>query len=168
MKRRGIVSGVGVMVTLLLTGCGMHPLYGSSADGSGVSDELAAISIPAPANRLEQLIRNQLVSELYPAGASTSGKYKLTLVPTGTQPTEITYPEPKTDRFTYQLAVRYMLTDASSGKELTAGTARSFVSYDRVRQPVADIQSVADAESRAVHEVTGDIRLRLAAYFARG
>jgi hypothetical protein len=49
---------------------------------------------------------------------------------------------------------------------LHSGKTFSQVSYDVVREPFADMQAEANAMERAAHEVSMDIRSRLAAYFA--
>jgi LPS-assembly lipoprotein len=154
-------------VLVLLSGCGLHPLYGSSSQGSGAEDKLAAIVVPNPKGRVEQMVRNDLVTALYPSGVQAGGDYRLTIAPSSDASTVITYPVPKTTRYDYRLSVKYELTDSASGKVLTSGTSRSFVSYDKQKQPFADMEASADAQERAVHEVSSDIRLRLAAYFSR-
>ena len=55
---------------LALAGCGMRPLYGTSEMSAGVSNELAAIAIAEPTTRLAQLIRNDLISTMRPAGTA--------------------------------------------------------------------------------------------------
>jgi LPS-assembly lipoprotein len=167
MKRRWVTSALGGTVLVLLSGCGFHPLYGSTTQGSTVEDQLSAVVVPSPSGRLEQLIRNDLVSNLHPAGVQSAGSYRLTITPSGDTSTGITYPVPSTTRYSYRLSVTYELTDSATGKVLTSGTSRSFVSYDKQKQPFANIQASSDAENRAVREVSNDIRLRLAAYFSR-
>jgi hypothetical protein len=47
-----------------------------------------------------------------------------------------------------------------------SGKTFSQVSFDVVRQPFADTQAENNAMERAAHEVSGDIRMRIAAFFA--
>ena len=75
-------------------------------------------------------------------------------------------PLPSVTRKSINLTVAYALRDESSGQVVANGKSFSQVSYDVVRQPFADLQAENDAVERAVHEVSADIRTRLAAYFA--
>ena len=56
--------------------------------------------------------------------------------------------------------------DRSNGEVVTQGKTFSQASYDVIRQPFADLQAETNATERAVHEVSADIRTRIAAYFA--
>ena len=64
------------------------------------------------------------------------------------------------------LSVSFDLVDKSSGKTVHSGKTFSHASYDVIRQPFADMQAEINATERAAHEVSSDIRTRLAAYFA--
>ena len=55
----------------------------------------------------------------------------------------------------------------SSGTVVHTGKTFSNASFDIIRQPFADLQAETNATERAVHEVSSDIRTRLAAYFAK-
>jgi hypothetical protein len=49
---------------------------------------------------------------------------------------------------------------------VNSGKTFSAVSYDIIREPVADLQAESNATSRAAKEVASDIHTRLAAYMA--
>ena len=55
----------------------------------------------------------------------------------------------------------------ATGSVLTKGTTFARAPYDVIRQPFADLQAQTDAKERAAHEVSTDIRIRIAAWFAK-
>lgn len=155
-----------VGLALLLAGCGYRPLYGSLDSNSSVAAELAAVSIPEPDNRTTQLIRNELISTISPAGSGGVGPYVLEIEPEKFDDPAIIAFNADDIRRTVKLKVDFRLRDRASGKVVYSGKSFSNVSYDRVQAPFADLQARTNAEERAAREIGGDIRTRLAAYFA--
>ena len=155
-----------LVVLLSLTGCGYKPLYSSSNDGLGVVATLSSISIQEPDSRAGQLVRNNLLSSIRPAGTGQESLYKLVLKPELSQSTLVENEAPGIKRIRLRLAVSYQLSDSRSGSEVNSGKTFSTVSYDIIREPVADLQAESNATSRAAREVAADIHTRLAAYLA--
>ena len=153
-----------VAAALLLAGCGYRPLYGSSSETAGVAATLSSVSIPEAEDRVGQLIRNDLLSSMR-AGEGEQ-KYTLLLKPVVKRSGVIDKPQPNVTRDAITLAVSYELVERSSGTVVHTGKTFSNASFDIIRQPFADLQAETNATERAVHEVSSDIRTRLAAYFA--
>ena len=154
------------VVLLSLTGCGYKPLYSSGSDGRGVVASLSSISVQETDTRAGQLVRNSLLSSIRPAGTAGDNRYKLVLNPELTQSTLVDRSVPDTERMRMRLAVTYQLIETASGSEVNSGKTFSAVSYDVIREPVADLQAESNAASRAAKEVAADIHTRLAAYMA--
>ena len=150
----------------LLGGCSYRPLYGSSEDNAGVAATLSSISIVEADTRVGQIIRNDLISGMRPGNGGAAERYSLALKPELKSADIISKAQPATTRQSVHLVVSYELTDRKSGSVVHQGKTFSQVSYDLVRQPFADKQALDTATARAAHEVSGDIRTRLAAYFA--
>ncbi len=149
---------------LALCGCSYRPLYGSSAETAGVAATLASVSIPPASDRLGQIIRNDLISAMgHGAGEE---RYTLLIKPTLTKTGQINKPLPNVTRQAVHLTATFDLMDRASGATLHSGKTFAQVSFDLVRQPFADMQAETNATERVAHEVSGDIRTRLAAYFA--
>ena len=155
-----------LVVLLSLTGCGYKPLYSSSSDGVGVVAALSSISIQESDSRVGQLVRNSLLSSIRPAGTTQENLYKLVLKPGLTQSTLVEKSIPGIKRVRLRLTVSYQLIYAVSGSEVSSGKTFSTVSYDVIREPVADLQAESNATDRAAREVAADIHTRLAAYMA--
>lgn len=155
-----------LVVLLSLTGCGYKPLYSSGSDGRGVVASLSSIAIQETHSRAGQLVRNSLLSSMRPASAAGDDLYKLILHPELAQSTLIDRSTPGIKRIRLRLTVTYQLIETASGAEVNSGKTFSAVSYDIVREPVADLQAEANATSRAAKEVASDIHTRLAAFMA--
>jgi LPS-assembly lipoprotein len=155
-----------IVVLLSLTGCGYRPLYSSGSDDRGVVAALSSITIPEPDSRAGQLVRNSLLSSMRPAGTAQQSLFKLILKPQLAQSTLVEQSLPGIKRMRLRLTVSYQLIEAGSGSEVNSGKTFSAVSYDVIREPVADLQAESNATSRAAQEVAADIHTRLAAYIA--
>jgi LPS-assembly lipoprotein len=155
-----------LVVLLSLTGCGYKPLYSSGSDGRGVVASLSSISIQETDTRAGQLVRNSLLSSIQPAGTAGDNLYKLVLSPELSQSTLVDRSIPGVKRIRLRLAVTYQLIETASGSEVNSGKTSSAVSYDVIREPVADLQAESNAANRAAREVAADIHTRLAAYMA--
>ena len=153
-----------VSLALALGGCGYKPLYGTSADSAGVSATLASVTIPEASVRLGQLICNDLISAM--RSGSGEDRYTLLLKPVVRNNNVIDKPQPNVTRQAINLSVSFDLVDRVSGTTVHSGKTFSQASYDVIRQPFADMQAETNATERAAHEVSADIRTRLAAYFS--
>ena len=155
-----IVMCVGL---LLLAGCtSFRPLYGKGPDGEGVTSSLAAVGIPEQHARSAQLVRNELLSSM----GSAPAKFSLKMLVTEKTVEVSTLSASNLHRKRFSLAVHFELVNISSGAVSNSGDSFSNVSFDTVRQPVADLQAANNAMERAAKEVGQDLRQRNAAYFA--
>ena len=166
MKRGMGFAVLAVAGMTLLGGCSYRPLYGSSAESAGVAADLSGIAIAEPTTRVGQIIRNDLISAMRPGNSGSEDRYTLTLTPEVKSDNIIEKSVPATTRQQVRLSVSYDLIDQKTGSSVHSGKTFSQASYDVVRQPFADTQAEADATARAAHEVSADIRTRLAAYFS--
>jgi hypothetical protein len=93
-------------------------------------------------------------------------KYTLLLKPVVKRNGVIDKSEPSVTRDAIMLSVSYELVERANGNIVSRGKTFSQASFDVIRQPFADLQAETNATERAAHEVSADIRTRLAAYFA--
>ena len=155
-----------LVVLLSLTGCGYKPLYSSGSDGRGVVASLSSIAILEPDSRAGQLVRNSLLSSMRPAGTAQENLYKLVLKSQVAKSSLVDETLPGIKRVRMRLTVSYQLLEAGPGSEVNSGKTFSAVSYDVIREPIADLQAESNAMDRAAREVAADIHTRLAAYMA--
>lgn len=157
-------STIAILICLLaLNGCtGYRPLYGKGPTGAGVPEALASVSIPEQNSRSGQLIRNEMLSTM----GSASSRFSLRLTVTEKTIDVSTLSQSNLRRKRYNLTAHYELVNGVSGKVETTGDSFSNVSFDTVRQPVADLQAANNAMERAATEIGQDLRQRIAAFFA--
>lgn len=157
---------------MLLGACGFRPLYGTDSTSPGVANDLASVGIPEPQDRLNQLIRNDLLSAMRPAGTAEPDRYKLDIEAKAMEDKSIEEKSSNsphsasTRRLTVRVMASFELRDMSGGKTVYKGRTFSNVSYDDVGQSFADLQARTNAMERGAHEIALDIRTRLAAHFA--
>ena len=160
---RVLLSIVLCIGLLSLTGCTSYrPLYGKGPNGEGVTTSLAAVTVPEQHTRSGQLVRNELLSSM----GSAPVKFSLKIVLTEKTVDVSILSASNLHRRRFNLAVHYDLVNISSGAIVSSGDSFSNVSFDTVRQPVADLQAADTALERAAQEVGQDLRQRIAAYFA--
>jgi LPS-assembly lipoprotein len=152
-------------VALLLGGCGFQPLYGERQGSQPLLAALNGVSVDPPKNRIGQLVRNQFLIDV-PPGQGGLSLYRLELEPEAREVNEIESSNTDVLRKTYRLNVAFRLSDNRTGKPVYSGKTFSYVSYDRVTSPLANVQAATNAEERAAREVGIDIRTRIAAYLA--
>ena len=127
------------------------------------------MSIAEPRDRLNQLIRNDLMSTMRPAGTAEADRYRLDIDAVATEDKSIeekSSNSASTRRLTVRVMANFELKDMSGGKTVYKGRTFSSVSYDDVGQSFADLQARTNAMERGAHEIALDIRTRLAAHFA--
>ena len=152
----------------LLGACGFKPLYGTDSTSPGVANDLASVNIAEPKNRLDQLIRNDLISTMRPAGTAEPDRYRLDIVAGSTEDKSIedSSNSRSARRATVRVMASFELKEMAGGKTVYKGRTFSNVSYDDVGQSFADLQAQTNAVERGAHEIALDIRTRLAAHFA--
>ena len=163
---RQILRLMALSACLVLAACGFEPFYGTRLDGSSTSRELASVAVVQQSTRLGQLIRNELLSTIAPAGQQEAQAYVLELLPQAAEEVVIRDFDTGVLRSSFRVEAAFRLTEPGSDGELYAGRSFAQASYDRTGTPFADMRARIAAEERAAREVGADIATRLAAYFA--
>ena len=153
-----------LICVLALGGCSYRPLYGTVSEDRGVVKELASVAIPEADNRLGQIIRNDLLSTMRPAGTEAPDRYRLHMSISRGRTNIIEKKQPNVTRHAVHVSVDFALFEGKT--QVYSGKTFSQVSYDVVRQPFADMQAENNAMERVAHELSTDIKTRLASYFA--
>ena len=148
-------------------GCGFQPLYAPADTGeSALIDHLAAVRINPLPNRDGQQLHNLLRDQLNPSGQPTHPNYVLDIQLTlDTEEVGIRKDETAT-RANLFLSSWFTLRAASDNRVLYEDGVSSINSYNILDQPYPTDVAEADALSRGLRELSEDIRLRLAVFFA--
>jgi LPS-assembly lipoprotein len=156
-----------LIVVAVLAGCSSYrPLYGAQSGGSAVVSSLSDVAVAEQKTRAGQLLRNELLSSISPAGTGQDNRFVLKLDVserlTSTSRNALT----NVERVRYRLSVAYELQSIAASGVLDQAKSFAEVSFDRVGEPIADIQAEQNAKSRAAAELAQDVKLRLSAYFS--
>ena len=146
-----------------LAACGFQPLYGRQ-DAVTVPDEFAAIFIARIEERVGQELRNHLVNTLQPRGRVGDPLYRL----------EITVSEGRTSLGVRKsaFATRAALRVNASVRLYSTKTRTRVLGFNSVvrasfnifKSEFATLMAEKDARSKAIRDITEDIRLRVGAY----
>lgn len=163
--RRGFLT-ICLAALPALAGCGFQPLYGPASGGGKVSAELASVEVENRHDRLGQLVRNEIVAQITPAGGPVNARYNLVLILAENESSIVDAGNTDTLRQRYIVNASFRLIDNTVGKPVYTGKTFAQASYDRIRAPVANLQARDNARLRVSRQIGGDIATRLAAFFA--
>jgi LPS-assembly lipoprotein len=150
------------LALLLLSACGLKPLYGGGSQGA-VSSLLGSVSVEPIEGKNGWLMRNALNDRLA-AGSTGSMRYKLTvklddqIEGFGVRADDTVTRERRT------LRARFQLVDLGSGKTVLDATAGSDAGIDVVSSEYATIAGENTALENLTQEVAEQIVTRISLY----
>jgi LPS-assembly lipoprotein len=148
-------------------GCGFHPLYAPPAQDRAAFDaNLAAIAVDPIPDRIGQLLANSLRDSFNPGGGASVGKqYGLTVALTTSRGEAGIRSDGTASRVLYVINARFVLRDLRDGHALYQSLARSNTAFDNfIANEYATVVAEQDAQTRAVRELSNEIRSRIAIY----
>ncbi|MCV2863944.1 LPS assembly lipoprotein LptE [Albidovulum sediminicola] len=146
-----------LLAALPLAACGFRPAYGPGGAAAGMLD---SVSVEAPEDRNGFDLVERLEERL---GRTKSPVYRLSYrIETGETGLGIT-PEDTTTRFNIDGSVAFVLRDAATGRELTAGKVATFTAYSATGTAVSTETARAAAYQRLMRLLADQIVTRLLA-----
>ena len=167
LTRRAALSGLLGIGALSLAACQVSPLYGDRSGFDGTSrtaSALSAITIDPPADRITQLVRNELVFGL--GNQADNARYRLALRATSSTQTLSVTGSGAAAAQTVLITANYQLYRLGDDQPLVQNVARSTASYDSVDQRFSNQRAAIDAQERAAREVAAIVEAQLAAALA--
>lgn len=151
-----------------VSACGFKPLYGTKGvRGGSVKADMSGVRIEQISNRAGQVLRNQLIDKMTPAGQPAEATYRLIIrLSENKVPLGIRKDETATRANMIQTAF-YVLQEMNSGVVVDRGTVQSTTSYNIVDSDFGTIMAERDARTRGVEQLAESITLRVALYFNR-
>lgn len=153
------------LLLLLLSGCGLRPLYSGGSSGP-VAQTMRRVSIAPIPGRSGWLMRNKLVDRLGESGSATP-TYRLDVV----LDDNITAFGLRGDRAATRerrtLRARFQLVDLSNGLVVLDATAGSDAGIDIVSSEYATVAAEQTALDNLTDTVADQIAARLALYASR-
>ena len=151
---------------LALPACGFRPLYKPRGGVGGVAD-LAYVKVARIEDRAGQLVRNELLELLNPAGLSVKQVYLLSVKLQETKEGLAFQKDDSVTRFNLRLVGKFVMRDLRVDKTVLEGRSRSIAAYNVVKSDYANLVAEKDARSRAASNVAQEIASRVAIYFER-
>jgi len=162
---RGALSAALVAAFLLLSACGLHPLYGGGA-ASPVASALQSVEVGPIAGQAGWLVRNKLVDRFGESGRGPAA-YRLDV----TLDDDITAFGIRSDRAATRerrtLRARYQLVSLSTGEVVLDATAGSDAGIDIVSSDYATVAAEQTALENLAEIVADQIVGRVGLYAAR-
>ncbi|MSO73167.1 MAG: hypothetical protein EXQ84_06100 [Rhodospirillaceae bacterium] len=156
-----------IVLGTVLTGCGFAPLYGTHGAGSSprVVEVFSKIAIHPLPDRDGIKLRQTLREQLQPQGLAGTPLYDLDVKLTR-QVQELGIRKDATaSRANLILTAVFTLTE--KGSALYSDRVTSIIGYNILDDQYATVATQADAENRAIREISETIKTRLAVYFER-
>jgi LPS-assembly lipoprotein len=155
MRRLAASLSIGLL-PLMLTACGLQPLYAGGGKGA-VARGLSGVTVSPIEGKSGWLMRNALIDRLSAAGSGGAARYRLDVRLDDKLEGLAVLSDDTVSRERRTLRARYQLVDLSDGKIVLDATADSDVGIDVVSSEYATIA----AEDTALENLTKDVADRI-------
>lgn len=155
------------LLALGLAGCGLQPLYGSTASGSRLAAVMSGVEVAPVPGRVGQRVRNELIFEnTGGSGSAPKTSYTLDIVIKENVTNELVRISGDAKAQVYELDATFKLI-GKDGRVLLEGKAKSRAAYERFETIFSNVRARQDAENRAARTVAESIKVRIAAYLSQ-
>jgi LPS-assembly lipoprotein len=155
------------VLALGLTGCGIQPLYGTTASGSRLAAVMSGVEVSPVPGRVGQRVRNELIFEnTGGSGGPPAYSYKLDIVIKENLTNELVEITGDAKSQVYELDATFKLI-THDGRVVLEGKATSRAAYERYETIFSNVRARQDAENRAARTVAESIKVRVAAYLSQ-
>jgi LPS-assembly lipoprotein len=160
MKKWAAIAGC-VLLPLLLSACGFHPMYGNA-----LAPQLSSIYVEPIAERDGYELRNMLIDLLHSDGVPAGKAYRLKIVLNENSQGIALRNDATITRYNTTVDARYTLSDVR-GNELTTGSQTELSAYNVVNSPYATLMAEQDSTKRAAQDMAQRIQLDLGVWFRK-
>jgi LPS-assembly lipoprotein len=171
LKGAGIVVVAGLL-SLGVSGCGFHPLYGPTASGANLTDVMKTVQVAPIGSRTGQRLRNELIFGTTGGGEPLSPVYRLEIALRETvRNTLVTQTGAPTGQI-MQLDAEFRLVRIKDNETVFKGYSTAEAAYDltgwsgTTGSVYGDTRAGLDAENRAARTLADTLKTRLAAYLS--
>jgi LPS-assembly lipoprotein len=163
---RPLLAALAVTAAISLAGCGIQPLYGTTAGGSRLAAAMAGVDVTPIPGRVGQRVRNELIFENTGGSGQTGTTYKLDIVIKESVVNELVKITGDAKGQVYELDATFKLI-SNDGRVVLEGKATSRAAYERFETIFSTVRAHDDAEDRAARTVAESIKVRIAAYLSQ-
>lgn len=163
--RRLRIFALTAAMALTAAGCGFQPIHGERSIASGAA--LATVDIGLIADRTGQMLRNELMQQMHPRGATVPARFALAVtLNESLQDLAIRKDETAT-RANLILTANFTVTSRTGGAKLFSNSVRSVNSYNILTSDFATLSAREDARRRAVQQLASGIKQRLSVWLVQ-
>ena len=163
---RPLLAALAVTAAISLAGCGIQPLYGTTAGGSRLAAVMAGVEITPIPGRVGQRMRNELIFENTGGSGQATSTYKLDIVIKESVINQLVKITGDAKGQVYELDATFKLI-SNDGRVVLEGKATSRAAYERFETIFSNVRARYDAENRAARTVAESIKVRIAAYLSQ-
>ena len=163
---RPLLAALAVTAAISLAGCGIQPLYGTTAGGSRLAAAMAGVDVTPIPGRVGQRVRNELIFENTGGSGQTGTTYKLDIVIKESLTNELVKISGDAKSQVYELDATFKLI-SNDGRVVLEGKATSRAPYERFQTIFSNVRARYDAEHRAARTVAESIKVRIASYLSQ-
>jgi LPS-assembly lipoprotein len=161
-----LLAALAVTAAISLAGCGIQPLYGTTAGGSRLAAAMAGVDVTPIPGRVGQRVRNELIFENTGGSGQATSTYKLDIVIKESVINELVKITGDAKGQVYELDATFKLI-SNDGRVVLEGKATSRAPYERFETIFSNVRARYDAENRAARTVAESIKVRIAAYLSQ-
>lgn len=153
---------------IALGGCGYRPLYGDrGAAGTGVRQNLAQVKIMGIADRRGQMLRNNLLDRMNPAGEPAQSRYTLSVVTAETTRITDSRADGTATRSDLVVVARFSLRDTNTDVVVYNDRTEAVATFNLLTNRFASVASEDEARKRAMELVADQITTLVALFVNR-
>jgi LPS-assembly lipoprotein len=161
-----LLAALAVTAAISLAGCGIQPLYGTTAGGSRLAAAMAGVEVTPIPGRVGQRVRNELIFENTGGSGQAQTAYKLDIVIKESLINELVQISGDAKGQVYELDASFKLI-SNDGRVVLEGKATSRAAYERFQTIFSNVRARYDAENRAARTVAESIKVRIASYLSQ-
>lgn len=144
---------------VVLSGCSFQPIHAEKSPASVAG--LANFDIAIISDRKGQMLRNELLKEMQPQGATVNPRFSLSVTLTETLSNLAIRKDNAATRANLTLSAVFSVTHRANEETLFFGDVRSVNSFNILTSDYATLSARADARRRAVKQLALQIKERL-------
>ena len=153
---------------LLLAACDtVRPLHAPALGGDALNEELAKVIVATATTRRSQVLRNELIDQLDPAGLRLAPEYRLSFRLRRELTDLAVQLDDSVTRRDLTLTAIAQLADMDTGDVVYRTAVTRVASFNILGDPFATLVAEQDAERRASVEIASQLRTLIALYFER-
>lgn len=164
---RAILTTCLLATPLILSACGMRPVYGTYAADPQMRAQLASVSINNIPDRMGQILRNHLIDTMYTNGyPGSNAQYHLNITNLREDKRDLSIEkDSSTTRTQIRVAANMALTDASGGV-LMSRNLQAITSYNNLPSEYTTYVTAESVRDSATTDLAKQIVTALELYFA--